>query len=171
MKSSITQREIEETQDSFLTALSALSQDPSPHVAAIRPKGCDADFLRDLVAADHYDQTPQGTQPLTFADSHAAFGAYAGTLAGLAISRSNIPTSVIDDMLDNHDYDLRDRVLFMAAEALGLSPAQANDLFLEHIASPDVEIALIRGDVNYHHAAGVFSNFLQHGKIDWSAIL
>ena len=171
MTASPTPQDIKETRNAFIVALRTLARDPNPLLAAVRIKGCDADFLRDIVANDHYEQTPTGTPPLTHSNFNAAFGAYGGTLAGLAVASSNTPTSDIDDMLDNHSYELHDQVLFMATDTLGMTPPQANDLFLEHVASPDVEDALISGEVTYQHAASVFANYLETGKVDWDAVL
>ena len=164
---------VEETRQSFVSSLRAAARHPSGHLSAIRPKGCDADYLADLVAADRHDENPTriAPAPLTSRDSLAALGAYGGTLAGLAISSSDIPADLIDDILDSHHNGLRDKVVAMAASALGMSESDARDYFLEHVASDKVESALMLGEISYAMAADVFASYTKTGRVDWDGVL
>lgn len=169
----MTPNDIEETRESFLSGLRAAHNHPSANLESVRPRGCDIPFLMDLLAADEHEEHPRadGVVPLTSRDQLAALGAYGGTLAGLAIARSNIPAARIDAMLDRHTHGSRDEVLALAAEALGISDEQAHALFLEGVMSEDVEAALALGELNYGHAADAFESFLKTGRIDWDRAL
>ena len=160
-----------EVQQSFLQALRAAHSHPSAHLEAISPRGCDAAYLADVAAADIYDDNPEGAQPLSSRDSVMAFGAYGGTLAGLAVTHSDISTSVIDEMATAHRRTLRDEVMDAARSALGMTRSQADDFFLENLSSENMEAALHLGEVSYDTAARVFETFLKTGDVDWDAAL
>ena len=169
----MTSRDVAETRQSFLSALRAAHNHPSVNLESLRPRGCDIPFLMDLLAADEHEEHPRadGIVPLTSCDQLAALGALGGTLAGLAIARSNIPAARIDALLDRHNHGSRDEVLAMAAEALGISDQQAAALFMEDVMSDDVEAALALGEINYRHAALTFERLMETGTADWDSAI